>query len=151
MPAPLSLLEKGVPWRLQGPEATGLLRVSDYALGGLLAQGLASPREPPAPGRAGAQCPRGLSHGDQEGEHPSRRLRASRRPTCGGASLAACTLPVVCSDHSHLLACAYTLSCESRTSKHTLHYKPWEREDFLPREVPERTLQVAFLYFNARG
>lgn len=43
----------------------------------------------------------------------------------------------------HLLACAYALSRESCTPKHTLRYQPWEREDFLPQETREHTLQVA--------
>lgn len=62
-----------------------------------------------------------------------------------------CTLPVACSDHSHPPACAYALSRESRTPKHTLRCKPWDREDFLPQEVPEHTLHVAFLHFKALG
>lgn len=92
--------------------------------------------------RAGAVSA-GSVTGDQEGEQPSRSLRAGSRPPRGGASLASGALPV--------RAGAYPLSRESRTPEHTPRYKPRERGDFLPRGAPEHPLQAAFLHFKARS
>lgn len=87
----LSLLEKEVPWRLQGPEVTGLVWAGLRAHAG----------QPLSPGpslSSGASCSwaggSSVSSGPvtwrpgmllgRKGEHPSRRLRAGRRPTYGG-------------------------------------------------------------------